>query len=75
MDLNLGLMGHVFSVYRPILLSSVQGHSGMIRCISDFRQHCSCTFKIAGCRAKQTKIWASGGKYLVHTGYVDCLSL
>ncbi len=32
-------------------------HSGVIRCISDFRQ--PCISKVVVCRAKQSEIWAS----------------
>ena len=37
--------------------SSAQGHSGVIRYISDFRQ--ACISKMVVCRAKQSEIWAS----------------
>ena len=57
-----GEMG-VFSVYR-VLLTVAWGHSGVIRCISDFWQ--GCISKMAGRRAKRSEIWVSGWVFSVY---------
>ena len=57
-----------FSLYRVLWQLSVQGQSEVFKYICDLRQ--TCVSKMAGLRAKQTKIWASEGKSLAYTGYV-----
>ena len=54
--MKFGPRGWSFSVYR--LLLTLKSHSGVIGCISDFRQ--SCILKKAARRVKGREIWASG---------------
>ncbi len=63
----------VFSVYRAHWQWSVEGHSKVIQCISDFDNlNCKPYSKMASRRAKLTRIWAS---IVIKSGYFWLLSL
>ncbi len=64
-----GLKHPQCAVFWLAMCLSIQCIQGYVKfsSISDFRQ--PCILKTAGLTAKQTKIWASVGKYAVYAGY------